>query len=67
MPVILRLEAHEVWLSPDAHEGEPLTRLLRPYPYSDMSAYAMSAYAVYTLVNSPSNDNPRCVEPLLEN
>jgi putative SOS response-associated peptidase YedK len=59
MPVILRPEDYEVWIDPDVREREMLTRLLRPYPHAGMSAYAVSA-----LVNSPANDNPRCVEPL---
>jgi putative SOS response-associated peptidase YedK len=57
MPVILRPENYEVWL--DGGAGQPeLTPLLRPYPHDEMAAYAVS-----TLVNSPSNDDPRCVEP----
>jgi putative SOS response-associated peptidase YedK len=57
MPVILGPEDYEVWIDPDVREREMLTRLLRPYPHVGMSAYAVSA-----LVNSPSNDDPRCVE-----
>lgn len=59
MPVILRPDDYDVWLSPGARGPEHLTTLLRPYPHAEMSAYAVS-----TLVNSPSNDDPRCVEPL---
>jgi putative SOS response-associated peptidase YedK len=61
MPVILGPDDYDVWLSPDVREGELLTRLLRPYPPEEMSAHAVSA-----LVNSLSNDGPRCVEPLPE-
>jgi putative SOS response-associated peptidase YedK len=35
-----------------------LTPLLRPYPQEEMAAYAVSS-----LVNSPSNEDQRCVEP----
>jgi putative SOS response-associated peptidase YedK len=59
MPVILRPEDYEVWINPDVRERGMLTRLLRPYPHAGMSAYAVSA-----LVNSPSNDDPRCVAPI---
>jgi putative SOS response-associated peptidase YedK len=38
---------------------ELLLSLLRPYPHGEMSAYAVSA-----VVNSPSNDGRRCVEPI---
>ena len=37
--------------------AELLTTLLPPYPDGEMDAYAVSP-----LVNSPSNDGPRCVE-----
>jgi putative SOS response-associated peptidase YedK len=61
MPVILRPEDYELWL--DGGVGQPeLTPLLRPYPHEGMVAYAVS-----TLVNAPSNDSPKCVEPLAVN
>lgn len=59
MPVILAPDDYDVWLSPDVRESGPLARLLRPFPQAEMSAYAVS-----TLVNSPLNDDPRCVETL---
>lgn len=62
MPVIVRPEDYEVWLDADISQPERLTPLLRPYPHEEMSAYAVSA-----LVNSPSNDTPRCVEPVSGN
>lgn len=51
MPVILRPEDYEVWLDADTSRREILMLLLHPYPYEEMSAYAVSV-----LVNSPSND-----------
>jgi putative SOS response-associated peptidase YedK len=59
MPVIVGPDDYEAWLDADARRSELLTPLLRPYPQGEMSAYAVSA-----LVNSPSHDGPRCVEPL---
>jgi len=59
MPVILRLEDYETWLDAGVHLSKLLTPLLRPYAHEEMTVYAVSA-----LVNSPSNDGPRCVEPL---
>jgi putative SOS response-associated peptidase YedK len=56
MPVILRPDDYDVWLDPGVRSPEMLTPLLRPYPHSEMSTYAVSV-----LVNSPSNDDPRCV------
>jgi putative SOS response-associated peptidase YedK len=57
MPVILHPEDYELWLDPDFEEKEPLTTLLKPYP-----AEAMEAYPVSRSVNSPSNNEPSCIE-----
>jgi putative SOS response-associated peptidase YedK len=59
MPVILRSEDYELWLDADRSRPALLTPLLRSYPHAEMSAYAVSA-----LVNSSSNDGPRCIEGL---
>ena len=60
MPVILRPEDYDLWLDAGV-KGAELLNLLRPYPREEMSAYAVS-----TLVNSPSNDDPRCVEAIAD-
>lgn len=57
MPVILHPEDYDLWLDPDFDEKDPLTTLLKPYPASEMEAYPVSSY-----VNSPSNDDPGCVQ-----
>ena len=57
MPVILPPEGYEVWLYPDVRETDQLLSLLAPYPPSDMEAYPVSRR-----VNSPSNNEPSCVE-----
>ena len=59
MPVILPPIRFDDWiaggpLSPDAAEA-----MLLPYP-----ADGMEAVPVSTMVNSPKNDDPRCVEPV---
>jgi putative SOS response-associated peptidase YedK len=59
MPVILASEDHELWLDPDVREADPLLPLLAPYPDDVMEAYPVSRF-----VNRPTNDDPRCVEPL---
>lgn len=61
MPVILDGGDHEAWLRSPAEEAERLLDALRPYP-SD----AMEMYRVSTLVNSPKNESPACIEPLDE-
>ncbi len=58
MPVIVAPEDYETWLDPDVREADRLTPLLTPYP-----SEALEAYPVSRFVNSPSNDDKRCVEP----
>jgi putative SOS response-associated peptidase YedK len=57
MPVIVAPDAYDVWLDPSSERDE-LTGLLVPYPEDEMEAYPVSRF-----VNSPSNNDPRCVEP----
>ncbi len=60
MPVILPQEAESLWLDQTIEGPEELTQLLVPYP-----AKTMEAYGVSPLVNSPRNDTPDCITPLL--
>jgi putative SOS response-associated peptidase YedK len=62
MPVILRPEDYDLWLDAEVRGTEVLLPLLRPYPREVMTAYAVSP-----VVNNPSHDSPRCVEPAREN
>ena len=57
MPVILPKSAYNLWLDPEVNDVKQLRPLLVPYPADEMEAYPVS-----TLVNSPANDEPRCVE-----
>src|SRR4028119_1532665 len=57
MPVILPVEDYEAWLDPEA-EREELVSLLRPYPGDDLETFPVSRF-----VNSPRNNDERCVEP----
>ena len=57
MPVILPAGSYDAWLDPEA-EREELVALLAPYPEAEMEAYPVSRF-----VNSPSNNDPRCIEP----
>ena len=59
MPVILAPEDYGLWLDPDVREAEPLLPLLNPYPDDVMEAYPVTRF-----VNSPSNDDQRCIEPV---
>ena len=57
MPVILPKDEYNLWLDPEFEGKEKLLSLLRPYPADEMKADPIS-----TLVNSPKNDVPACIE-----
>lgn len=59
MPAILPPAAYDAWLDPET-PGEDALALLRPY-----DSQAMTAIAVSTHVNSPRNDDPGCIAPLV--
>jgi len=59
MPVILAPDDYRLWLDPAVQEFRSIRPLLRPYP-----AEQMRAHGVGTLVNSPANDEPQCIEPV---
>lgn len=58
MPVILGPDQIDAWLDPDG-QREQLEALLRPLPEGQLELVPVS-----TLVNSPANDRPECVEPI---
>lgn len=57
MPVILPAEDRDAWLDPEA-ETQEIVSLLRPYPGDDLETFPVSRF-----VNSPRNNDERCVEP----
>lgn len=59
MPVILAEPDYERWLDPTLEETTTLAECLRPFPADEMKCYPVS-----TAVNSPRNDDRRCIEPL---
>ncbi len=60
MPAMLLREHEEEWLDSDQSEPERLTALLGPYPAREMEAYPVSSR-----INSPSNDSPDLLDPVL--
>ncbi|MBL8148785.1 MAG: SOS response-associated peptidase [Blastocatellia bacterium] len=60
MAVILMPEDEAAWLNPDLNKTDELMKLLKPYP-DDL----LEAYPVSTRVNSPSVDDPECLQPVL--
>jgi putative SOS response-associated peptidase YedK len=61
MPVILPPGSYRSWLSDAVTEPEAVQPLLVPYPAGEMVGFAVD-----TRVNSPHNDSPECVEPVVE-
>jgi putative SOS response-associated peptidase YedK len=57
MPVILPHDAYNAWLDPDA-DREELGEFMIPYPGDDLETYPVSRF-----VNSPRNNDERCIEP----
>jgi putative SOS response-associated peptidase YedK len=58
MPVLLGQENWDAWLDTAGADPQRLQEMLVPAP-----ADAMEAIAVSRWVNSPRNDDPRCLEP----
>jgi len=59
MPVILRQDDYNTWLTPDEVDSHKLIPLLQPF-----DSKLMEAYPVSRLVNNPKNDSPDCIRPL---
>jgi putative SOS response-associated peptidase YedK len=58
MPVIVPPEFYDHWLDPQVREADGLQSLLRPLP-----AEQMAMTTVDPVVNSPANDDLRCIQP----
>ncbi len=59
MPVILHEKDESKWLDPEFKDTNKLRSLLQPFPSSMMEAYEVSS-----IVNSPKNETPKCIEPV---
>jgi putative SOS response-associated peptidase YedK len=59
MPVILRKEDEEEWLSPEVTDPVEIMHFLQPFPAKDMEAYEIS-----TAVNNVRNDGEELIKPL---
>ena len=59
MPVILNAADYDLWLDPDMQDARRLEPLLVPYTGEPMAAYLVSMR-----VNSPANNDARCIEPV---
>ncbi len=57
MPVILGTEHFEEWLNPEEKRVGDLEHLLHPWRVDNLVVHPVS-----TLVNSPANDLPECIE-----
>ena len=59
MPVILHEQDFDVWLDAHIQDSTILNALLRPYEPEELETYPVS-----TLVNSPANNLPQCIDPM---
>jgi putative SOS response-associated peptidase YedK len=59
MPVILRKEDEEEWLSPEVTDPAEIMHFLQPFPAKEMEAYPIS-----TAVNNVRNDGEELIKPL---
>jgi putative SOS response-associated peptidase YedK len=59
MPVIVPVGVRDRWLDPTANEAE-LRGLLVPLPAEELESYEVSSF-----VNSPGNDSPECLQPVV--
>ena len=57
MPVILDPGNHVRWLDVEGTPADEAAEILRSYPSERMTAYPVSR-----MVNSPKNDDPKCIE-----
>ncbi len=60
MPVILPPDAWDTWLDPQQRDPAALSTLLVPCPDDWLEAYEVSS-----LVNSPANEDPACITPVV--
>ena len=58
MPIILNPDAFYEWLNPDNQDTSKLENLLREQTVQEFIAYPVS-----TDVNSPKNNDPKCIKP----
>lgn len=59
MGVILHPEAYDTWLQPGEADSAKLLALLQPFPAGKMTYHQVS-----TLVSTPRNDSPECIQPV---
>ena len=59
MPVILHKDDEQTWLNPKVQDSQLLSQYLQPFPQELMEAYEVSS-----LVNSPKNNQPQCIEKI---
>jgi putative SOS response-associated peptidase YedK len=61
MPLILLKPQEKPWLDPTTPSIDGWLSALSPYPGHEMEAYEVSRW-----VNSPQNNSPRCIQPVVE-
>jgi putative SOS response-associated peptidase YedK len=59
MPLILKVEDHDLWLDPAVQKPEDLQHLLKPYPSEQMTGHPVSPN-----VNKAAYESADCIEPV---
>jgi putative SOS response-associated peptidase YedK len=59
MPVILDPENYDHWLNTKFTDLKKLTAMLQPFDSDKLEVFPVS-----TITNSPTNDDPRCIQPV---
>jgi putative SOS response-associated peptidase YedK len=59
MPVILDLDAYDLWLDPGMNDVSVVSKFLKPY-----DARLMRCYPVSSRINNVANDDEECSRPV---
>jgi putative SOS response-associated peptidase YedK len=59
MPVIMPPDRYQDWLDPEERDPYEMLEMLGPYPGDELQSHPVS-----TTVNSPKNENPKCIDPV---
>ena len=62
MPVLVDPADFDQWLDTKSFQGADVQPLMRPFSDEEMSFYPVSTH-----VNNPRNEDPACIEPLINN
>ena len=59
MPAILKKDDEKEWINQKITDKKEILKMVNTYPAKEMDAYEVSP-----MVNSPANNNPKCIQPI---